>query len=210
MVVGIEDSERLEERIKVSSREIDVPEIGKVEIIEILDPEGDCCLHLYRTDATRTLDESFGMDGTPKLKDDEKSFPEYVYLGRCMLGEDFVAQNESDNYTDNIRTQYVLAFFVDKAMRLGYFIGFREDELRSNKLRGPRPAFFRLIQPNRPEKSDLDMPLNVALTYFKGAPEPFIYRQKIEGHTVIFPRNIPEEFVPLPKLPTRISLSFNL
>ncbi len=180
MVVGTEDSEELEEMLfRVPSKTLDLPDGDRVKVIGPIDLDGGHSIHLYQNNDTRALDKVFRMNGTPNLDYNQEGIE--AYLGTCMLGENIRVLDEGiDGFIDNFKARYALAFFVRMAMEAGHFIGFQEDELRA-------------------QRKDLDHPLDVALTYTNGAPEPYLYRKEVEGHYVLFPRNLPKEFIALPE-----------
>lgn len=137
----------------------------KVEIYGPFSDPKSCYTYFYRNNDTRVLDEIFEMDGKPVLQGD----PGEPFLLKCAemfsLGE--------------VKVESTLRYFVQIAKNVfGNFVGFREDELKVQMGRSPQLA-GRLY-------------LDISLKYRDGNKGPYLVRKEVEGHQVLFPRDLPK------------------
>ena len=140
----------------------------KVEIHGPFEDPTSAYTHLYQNNDTRALDEKFEMDGKPIPEGDSREHFLQKCAGMCSLGKTEV--------------ESTLRYFVQVAKNVtGNFIGFREDELRAQMDRSPQLASR--------------LSLDTSLRYQDGSQGPYLVRKEVEGHQVLFPRNLPKMYL---------------
>lgn len=150
---------------KLESRMVTLADGDKVEIQGPFEDPTSAYTHLYRNNDTRALDERFEMDGKPVPEGDLREH----FLRKCA-GSFSLGKTEVES---------TLRYFVQVAKNVtGNFIGFREDELRAQMKRSPQLA-SRLY-------------IDTSLRYQDGTQGPYLVKKDVEGHQVLFPRNLPK------------------
>ena len=153
---------------KLESRIVTLADGDRVEIHGPFEDSTSAYTHLYQNNDTRALDEKFEMNGKPVPEGDPREHFLLKCAGMCSLGKTEV--------------ESTLRYFVQVAKNVtGNFIGFREDELRAQMERSPQLA-SRLY-------------LDTSLRYQDGTQGPYLVRKEVEGHQVLFPRNLPKMYL---------------
>jgi hypothetical protein len=152
---------------ELSPREVTLEDGDVVSIYGPFKDPTSAYTHVYRSKDTRALDERFEMDGKPVPEGDPREHFLIKCAGPCSLGKTEV--------------EATLRYFVQVAKNAaGTFVGFREDEIRVQA-----------------EKSGLAsrLWLDTSLRYQDGTQGPYLVRKEVEGHNVLFPRNLPKMWI---------------
>ena len=153
---------------ELESRMVTLGDGDEVEIHGPFEDPTSAYTHLYQNNDTRALDERFEMDGKPIPEGDSREHFLQKCAGMCSLGKTEV--------------ESTLRYFVQIAKNVtGNFIGFREDELRAQMDRSPQLASR--------------LSLDTSLRYQDGSQGPYLVRKEVEGHQVLFPRNLPKMYL---------------
>ena len=146
---------------ELESKMVTLADGDKVEIHGPFEDPTSVYTHIYQNNDTRALDTRFEMDGKPVPEGDPRGDFLSRCAGLCSLGDAHV--------------ESTLRYFVAVAKRAGTFIGFREDEIRTQ-------------MGNR-------LSLDTSLRYEDGKQGPYLVRKEVEGQQVLFPRNLPKMFI---------------
>ncbi len=153
---------------ELESRMVSLEDGDQIEVHGPFEDPTSCYTHLYQNNDTRALDERFEMDGKPIPEGDKREFFLLRCAGLSSLGDSYV--------------ESTLQYFVRIAKNAtGNFVGLREEEIKGQMERSPELA--------------RSLYLETSLNYKDGMQGPYLIQKEVEGHQVLFPRNLPKLFL---------------